>query len=75
MQLFLDSVHNKKRRKKVLSEAELVARKRLKSLGGSERTRWEILLQEDILAKYVDEYLGKVAISFGKEIFLGWKGW
>lgn len=64
-QLFLDSVHNKKRRKKVLTDAELLARKRLKSLGAEGRTRWEILLQEDILAKYVDEYLGKVGISFG----------
>lgn len=37
--------------------------------GGSWRSRvklvWQILLHEDLLAKYVDEYLGKIGLAFG----------
>lgn len=84
LQLFLDSIDVKRRRRRILLDLERTALAKLSRLGkagvggasgiSNERStgvqlnwrqRLEFLLQEEILAKYVDEYLGKVCISFG----------
>ncbi|CAD7961875.1 unnamed protein product [Amoebophrya sp. A25] len=65
MQLFLDSAAAKKRRKKILGDANLSS-----SANARGKTKWEIIMQEDVLAKLVDEYAPKAGMSFVAAILL-----